>query len=469
MYLDHFGLQQAPFRITPHTEFFFAGAQRGAMLEALIYAITHDEGIVKVCGEVGSGKTMLCRMLLEKLPGHVETVYLANPLLSQDEILLAIAGELRIVTPPLQQGHAHLLLRSLQERLLEIYADGRQVVALIDEAHAMPPAALEEIRLLSNLESSRHKLLQIVLFGQPELDQRLGETAMRQLNDRITHHFRLEPLHRNDVAVYLMFRLRAAGYHGPDLFTQGAIRLISRASEGLTRRINILADKALLAAFSEGLHQVNGRQVRAAIRDARFQRIAGPARARWLWAGAATALCTTGGLAYLAGSHHASSLPAAAAIDAAAWAMTRPLDSTTSPVSSVAAPEPVSPMTATLGATKPGTLAERIAATEDWLTQTPDSHYFIQLLMTDAGSQQEVSDFIIKHMRTLDLRQVRVYRSRFGGRERLSVIYGDYPSREQANAALAMLGEISPSSKPYVRAVAKVRSQRLSRAPMDNP
>ncbi|EXI80338.1 MAG: putative secretion ATPase, PEP-CTERM locus subfamily [Candidatus Accumulibacter sp. BA-94] len=156
MYLEHFGLQQAPFRITPHIEFFFAGANRGATLEALIYAITNDEGIVKVSGEVGSGKTMLCRMLLEKLPENVETVYLANPMLSRDEILFAIAAELGLSLPA---GQGQLLLRALQDRLLEIYAAGRQIVVLIDEAHAMPPDALEEIRLLSNLESSRHKLL----------------------------------------------------------------------------------------------------------------------------------------------------------------------------------------------------------------------------------------------------------------------------------------------------------------------
>ncbi|MEF8712322.1 MAG: AAA family ATPase [Accumulibacter sp.] len=455
MYLDHFGLQQAPFRITPHTEFFFAGARRGATLEALIYAITHDEGIVKVSGEVGSGKTMLCRMLLEKLSGRVETIYLANPLLSHAEILCAIAEELRI---PLQQGHGHLLLRSLQERLLEIYADGRQVVALIDEAHAMPLAALEAVRLLSNLESSRHKLLQIVLFGQPELDQRLADPALRQLNDRITHHFRLEPLHRNDVAVYLMFRLRAAGYHGPDLFTRHAIQLISRASEGLTRRINILADKALLAAFSEGVHQIEGRQVRAAIRDVQFKRIAGPGRVRWLWVGASTALCALGGLTYLASSNHASGLPTATASKATLLAAATPREGETSAPSTVVVPELTFPRTATPGTAKLAALAERIAATENWLAQTPDSHYFIQLLMTDAGSQREVADFIVNHTSTLDLRQVRVYRSRFGGKERLSVIYGDYPSREQANAALATLGEVSPESKPYVRAVAKLRS-----------
>ena len=460
MYLDHFGLQQAPFRITPHTEFFFAGANRGATLDALIYAINHDEGIVKVSGEVGSGKTMLCRMLLEKLSGQVETIYLANPLLSHAEILYAIAEELRI---PLQQGHGHSLLRSLQERLLRIYADGRQVVALIDEAHAMPLAALEEVRLLSNQESSRHKLLQIVLFGQPELDQRLGEPALRQLNDRITHHFRLEPLHRNDVAVYLMFRLRTAGYHGPDLFTRRAIQLISRASEGLTRRINILADKALLAAFSEGVHQIDGRQVRAAIRDAQFKCIADPGRTRWLWVGATTALCALSGLAYLATSDNASGLPTAAANKATPLAPAMLQENQASTTSLVVAPELTFPTKATLGTAKLDTLAERIAATEDWLAQTPDSHYFIQLLMADAGSQREVADFIVNHTRTLDLRQVRVYRSRVGGRERLGVIYGDYPSREQAITALATLGEVSPESKPYVRAVAKLRPPHLRR------
>ena len=261
MYLDHFGLREAPFRITPHTEFFFAGANRGATLEALIYAITHDEGIVKVGGEVGSGKTMLCRMLLERLPDNVETVYLANPSLSRDEILHAIAEELKT---PLPEGRTHLLLRSLQERLIEIYAAGRQVVVMIDEAHAMPAETLEEIRLLSNLESNRHKLLHIVLFGQPELDEHLRETSMRQLKERITHNFALEPLHRSDIGSYLMFRLRAAGYHGPDLFTPSAIQLISKASEGLTRRVNILADKALLSAFSESKHQIDNRQVKAA-------------------------------------------------------------------------------------------------------------------------------------------------------------------------------------------------------------
>ncbi len=478
MYLEHFGLQQAPFRITPHTEFFFAGGKRGATLEALIYAITHDEGIVKVSGEVGSGKTMLCRMLLEKLPDKVETVYLANPMLSRDEILFAIAEELRI---PLPEGRSHLLLRSLQGRLLEIYASGRQVVALIDEAHAMPPEALEEIRLLSNLESNRHKLLQIVLFGQPELDSRLRQTSMRQLNDRITHNFRLEPLRCRDVSVYLLFRLRAAGYRGPDPFTKGAVELISKASEGLSRRINILADKALLAAFSDGVHQVDRRQVRAAIRDAEFRRLNRRFAVSWAWAGAVAGLCALVAVAYLAGTRNLVRLGSPASVPAPAPPLAEPplvasvapdieaspaaapaLPADTPSGAALAEPSAVVAASSSPGSKSPGVrpasgLAERIAASEVWLAKTPDSHFFIQLLVVDAVSEKEVLDFIDKHAATLDEQQLRVYRSSLSGRDRLGVIYGDYPSRELANAALGKLSEISPASKPYVRAVGRLR------------
>ena len=186
------------------------------------------------------------------------------------------------------EGHSHLQLRTLQERLLALYAAGRQVVDMIDETHAMPPETLEEIRLLSNLESNRHKLLHIVLFGQPELDKHLSATSMRQLKERITHNFALEPLRRSDIGNYLMFRIRAAGYRGPDLFTAGAIHLVSRTSEGLTRRINILADKALLSAFSENRHQIDRRQILAAIRDAQFQPMRAHAARSGPWIGGTT-------------------------------------------------------------------------------------------------------------------------------------------------------------------------------------
>ena len=268
MYLEHFGLHEPPFRITPHTDFFFDGANRGAMLDALIYAITHDEGIVKISGEVGSGKTMLCRVLMERLPDNITIVYLANPSLSREDILYAIADELHLDIT--DNARASLVLRTLQNHLIESFSAGRQVVVLIDEAHAMPVETLEQIRLLSNLESNRHKLLQLVLFGQPELNDILARADMRQLKERITHNFELAPLVRNDIASYLDFRMRAAGYRGPSVFTPAALKMIAQTSHGLTRRINILADKALLAAFATNSHQVGAKEAQAAIRDCEF-------------------------------------------------------------------------------------------------------------------------------------------------------------------------------------------------------
>lgn len=301
MYLDHFGFSEPPFRITPHTDFFFAGANRGATLDALLYAITHDEGIVKVSGEVGSGKTMLCRVLIERLPKNVETIFLASPSLSRDEILHALGDDLHV---PLPGARTTVLIRALQEHLIKVYAQGRRVVLLIDEAHAMPAESLEEVRLLSNLESTREKLLQIVLFGQPELDERLAQPGMRQLRERITHSFRLQPLVRADIESYLDFRLRQAGYRGASLFSPEALTIIARTSTGLTRRVNILADKSLLAAYADGANQVTVEHARAAVRDSEFIDPSVPTRRNaWLAPAALVA-----GLAVGAGAHWLATL-----------------------------------------------------------------------------------------------------------------------------------------------------------------
>ena len=456
MYLEHFGLNEAPFRITPHTDFFFQGANRGATLEALLYAITHDEGIVKVSGEVGSGKTMLCRMLLERLPENVETVYLANPSLSRDEILYSIAEELGM---PLAEGRPHLLLRTLQERLIEIYAAGKQVVVLIDEAHAMPAESLEEIRLLSNLESNRHKLLQIVLFGQPELDERLAQTEMRQLKERITHNFALEPLKRNDIASYLMFRMRAAGYHGPDLFTQAAIQIITRSSEGLTRRINILADKALLAAFSQGAHQVDHKEAKAAERDAQFRPMADGSAKPLVWAGVAAGLLAlviaVATLFVRNAPAPDPTPPAAASPSVAPAAATAP-----SVQPPLAVTEPATPAPAAAARTPDGLgplTSERLAASEEWLKRTPGNRYFIQLMNVEAGAATEIEAFLSTHAGALDAQQLRVYRSRLSGRDRIGVIYGEFTTREQASAAISQLPATVRATYPYVRSVYKLR------------
>ncbi len=281
MYLRHFGLNEPPFSITPHPDFFYGGGERGDLLEALIYAVTQGEGIIKVSGEVGTGKTMLCRMLMEALPERIETIYIGNPSMEPDELLRAIAGELGLELPA--EGRSGLV-RRLQQVLVEHFAAGRQVVILVDEAQAMPRDSLEEIRLLSNLETGRYKLLQIILFGQPELDEALARKDLRQLRERITHGFELSPLTQKQIADYIAFRLFTAGYRGDPLFAAGTVALIFKASMGLTRRVNILADKCLLAAFAEGASQITRAHTKAAIRDVVFHRdLSHSGQMRQLW------------------------------------------------------------------------------------------------------------------------------------------------------------------------------------------
>jgi len=265
LYLDHFNLKTDPFRITPDTEFFFSGGQRGDILEGLIVASMHDEGIVCVVGEIGMGKTMLSRMLLDRLRQlPADTVYLANPVFDRDEILGAIARDL-MPTPP--QGNRTQMLAALETVLIERYSQDRRVVVVVDEAHSMPGTTLEEIRLLSNLETSQHKLLKIVLFGQPELDDLLNAPQLRQVKDRISHRFELQPLNAAEASAYLMFRLHKAGWQGDELFDASALALLVQASEGRTRKLNMLADKSMLAAYAEGVPQVGVQQVRRAVGD----------------------------------------------------------------------------------------------------------------------------------------------------------------------------------------------------------
>lgn len=487
MYLEHFGLKEAPFRITPHTDFFFAGANRGATLEALLYAITHDEGIVKVSGEVGSGKTMLCRVLMERLPENVETIHLANPSLSRDEILFTLADELQV---NLATNRVSAVMRALQEHLIDLYAQGRQVVVLIDEAHAMPAETLEEIRLLSNLESNRHKLLQIVLFGQPELNEVLGRTEMRQLKERITHNFTLEPLVRSDVAEYINFRMRAAGYKGPDVFSPASLKHIASASLGLTRRINILCDKALLAAFAGNTHQITVAHVKAAIRDAEFRSGLMSRLGLWLGGAATALLLVGGGLAYYQlGERTPPPPPAPAAVPApqAVPAQANPAPATPVLASAAPADAPVGmqaatpaplaksppdpePAVQTTAAPAPATgplpadtgfgpiTRQRIEETRKWLEATNDKQWFIQLLSTDAGSARQVENFLAKAAKAADANAIRVYTAESRGTQRLGVIYGEYPSRNSAIRAMQDLPAPLKIYGPHPRQVSRLRN-----------
>jgi MSHA biogenesis protein MshM len=456
LYLEHFGLREPPFRITPHTDFFFSGGNRGPTLDALIYAITQDEGIVKVTGEVGSGKTMLCRMLLERLPDHVEILYLANPSLSRLEILGAIADELGIPT----DGKAtHSLTRALQDALIERYATGKRVVVLIDEAHAMPAESLEEIRLLSNLESKANKLLQIALFAQPELDDRLAANDMRQLRERITQHFSLAPLKPQDVATYIEFRLRAAGYRGPNPFTEQAVKLIAELSVGLSRRINILADKALLASYSASSHKVGTSEIRTAAKDARFSPLlqkTGFNGKPLLWsfagAGLATALLT---LAFGFGSR-GEALPPPTPPAAINQLSPTPVAVATQEEQS-AKPVAIAPPDERLGDIGLGPQTrQHFAKYGKWIESAPRNHYFIQLLAADASQTGEIESFLSRAAKILDPDELRAYRSDLSGRDRIGVIYGDFPDRQSAATATQALPDSIKVAQPFPRQVSRL-------------
>jgi len=267
LYLKHFGFKEAPFRITPTTDFFYGGGRRGEILHALQYAINVGEGIIMVTGEVGSGKTMMLRSLMQKLEDNIDIIYITNPSLSGREILYHICEDLGLRA---DTQHRSDTVRLLQSELIERHAKKRKVIAFIDEAQAMPDESLEEIRLLSNLETSRDKLLQIALFGQPELEDKMANQNMRQLRERITVKLKLHPFGRDDVREYIATRLRAAGYNGPPIFSKDACRLIANVSQGLSRRINVLADKALLSASSRDSLTVNYADARRAVKDVNF-------------------------------------------------------------------------------------------------------------------------------------------------------------------------------------------------------
>lgn len=324
MYKRQFGLTQSPFRITPDTRLFYWGGDRGVTLDALVYAIDAGEGIIKVVGEVGSGKTILCRKLIERLPEEVEAVYLLNPRVESDRVLYAVMAELGLETRGMDRDQA---IQTMHDYLMARHAQGRRVIVLLEEAQKVSLEALEEIRLLSNLETRHEKLLQIVLFGQPELDDKLSQYAIRPLRERITSSFSLRPFDRKEIEQYVNARLAACGRTGESPFTPAALRIIHRASRGLVRRVNILAHKSLLAAFAEGGSRVTAALARAAVRDSEFdplwKRLLGRAEEIFLrpLSGAAAILAVASALIFAAPSFSYGGLgvPALPTFDAGGW------------------------------------------------------------------------------------------------------------------------------------------------------
>lgn len=265
MYLSHFGLSEPPFGITPDTSFAFSGTAHQEALNTLLVAARSGEGFMKVTGEVGTGKTLLCRRFLATLGEGFVTAYLPNPYLEPRTLLLALAEELGV--PLDREADQYHLLKGLNLALLNFARQRRAVVLCLDEAQAMPMETLEMLRLLSNLETEKRKLLQLVLFGQPELDEKLANPSVRQLRQRIAFHYRLRGLKRGELDHYLSHRLRVAGHRGNRVFSLASMRLLHRASGGTPRLVNILAHKAMLSAYGEGGREVLSRHVRAAARD----------------------------------------------------------------------------------------------------------------------------------------------------------------------------------------------------------
>lgn len=268
MYLGHFSLREAPFAITPDSSFYYPHEGAQAALNTLLVALRSGEGFLKIVGEVGCGKTVLCRQLLKTLQGEFVTAYVPNPDMGPDDLLMALCMELCIpLTPPISR---HSVLNALRDCLLRHAAEGRSVVVCIDEAQAIPLRTVESLRLLSNLETEKRKLLQLVPLGQPELDTKLAQPEIRQLMQRITFAEYLGPMAAEQVGVYLRHRLRTAAsddHTDLDVFEPAAVAAIARASGGVPRLINVLAHKCLMLAYGENLHRVNTTHVRLAAAD----------------------------------------------------------------------------------------------------------------------------------------------------------------------------------------------------------
>jgi MSHA biogenesis protein MshM len=287
MYLEHFGLHELPFGLTPDTSFFFACTNYQEALNTLLVAARNGEGFIKIVGEVGNGKTLLCRKFLATLnrdetaattiigtqdettagqtSSRFVTAYIPNPYLEPRSLLLALADEFRVNLE--QNVDQHLMLKGLTTALVNFAKEGKRVLVCLDEAQAMPLESLEVLRLLTNLETEKSKLMQVVLFGQPELDERLKQNSVRQLRQRISFQYDLKGLQRDELDRYLRHRLAVAGYGGETLFTAGAVAVLHRVSSGTPRLVNIIAHKALLLAFGEGRQQVQARHVRIATAD----------------------------------------------------------------------------------------------------------------------------------------------------------------------------------------------------------
>jgi general secretion pathway protein A len=264
VYLDYYGLKEPPFNITPNPRFLFFSAKHREAFNHLLYGIRERKGFVQLTGEVGAGKTTLCRALLEQLGPTFSTALILNPVLDADLLVKAIAMELNLQVKGLDRLET---VAEINRFLLQQVEDGKDTVLIIDEAQDLTPALLEQVRLLSNLETDERKLLQIVLMGQPELRDRLNDYGLRQLRQRITIRYHLNPFRRNEIGQYVQHRLQVSGANGTPNFTPGALWRIYNYSKGIPRLINAICDKCLLAGYVARRDRIDFFMVGRAMRE----------------------------------------------------------------------------------------------------------------------------------------------------------------------------------------------------------
>lgn len=264
MYLDYFGLNEAPFDITPNPRFLFYSAKHREAYNHLLYGIRERKGFVQLTGEVGAGKTTLCRALLEQLDDRYSTALILNPLMSAEELIRTIAMEFGLPVNGLDRLD---ILAVINQFLLNQVERGRESVLIIDEAQDLTEELLEQVRLLSNFETDNRKLLQIVLLGQPELRDRLNSPRLRQLRQRITVRYHLKPLTQDEVKNYVRHRIHVSGGNGTPRFTHAAFWRLYRYTKGIPRLVNAVCDKALLAGFVEQQSRIGFRLVGRAVRE----------------------------------------------------------------------------------------------------------------------------------------------------------------------------------------------------------
>lgn len=494
LYLDHFGLSKPPFEITPDLDFFFSGGRRGDILSALLHVAAHDEGIITLVAEVGSGKTLLARLMISRLGTEVCAVYLANPCFSRDEIIVAIARDLGLTN---LSGSIEGKLAALQQELLHRHAAGQRVLLVIDEAHAMPVESLEEVRLLSNLETGQHKLVNIMLFGQPELDDLLADPRLRQVRDRVIHRFELLPLAAEEARAYVDHRLRSAGWQGASLFSPAALKHLIKASDGRARRINLLADKALLAAYAQGDQSVEMRHAKSAMQDlplGRFTPSTTPVN-RWPLVGwsLALAMLMTGAAIGLLGWYRSANTPTAKTVPlierdrplatptpavpvraASASAVSAPavaaetralapaasasevnhvpaIAATPTPsVSAPIAPPPLAPIDTRLEAV--------LARTHMMLKKSDLTGYTIQLVALHSTSAP--ASFLDLATEQLDSNQIYALHSVYRGKTYMSFYFGNFESINATVLAIETLPTALKSNHPMVRSWSKIKQEQ---------